>query len=249
MGEVRTVAECHGNWRIFRFPGPQSERLCQALLPDPERLFQKGEKVDSGRPGNQRALVRVEVENRSYFIKRYNCRGWWYRIKNMFRFSRARLSMKAGQVLLDWGVHTPQPLLCLDRRVWRLLGVSYLVCPYLDDAVSLMDLWPDLDADRRKESLCLAGRMFGTLHRRGIVHGDTNWRNILVRNAWRKPDFWLVDLDGTRRYRRLTAARAEQDIGHFLRDLQRCGEGDEAASLFCHHWRRAICSCDGADNS
>jgi tRNA A-37 threonylcarbamoyl transferase component Bud32 len=244
----RLVTERCAGYRVFRLPGADAEQLCRTLLPDPDRIFWQGDRVDSGRKGNPRDLARIVVDGRSYFVKRYDSRNWQYRVKNMLRFSRARRCMRAGQALLESGVLTPRPLLCLDRRTWRLLGPSYLVCPFLEDAVSLLDLWPDLDAARREELLGLAGRMFGALHGRGIVHGDTNWRNILVRNAGQGSEFWLVDLDGTRFYRRLPFARAERDIGHFLRDLQRCGEGDQVAGLFRHHWRSALRSRDGADN-
>jgi tRNA A-37 threonylcarbamoyl transferase component Bud32 len=242
------VTARYGAFRVFCLPGDEVEQLCRTLLPDPDQIFWQGDRVDSGRKGNPRDLARILIGGRSYFVKRYDSRDWRYRVKNMLRFSRARRCMRAGRALLKRGVLTPRPLLCLDRRTWRLLGPSYLVCPFLEDAVSLLELWPDLDAARRVEVLRLAGRMFGALHGRGIVHGDSNWRNILVRNAWQDPEFWLVDLDGTRFHRRLPFARAERDIGHFLRDLRRCGEGGQAADLFRHHWRCSMRSRDGADN-
>jgi tRNA A-37 threonylcarbamoyl transferase component Bud32 len=182
----------------------------------------------------------VKVGKQFYFIKRYNCRGWKYRVKNMFRISRARRAMQAGQALQACGIRTPQPLVCLEERRFFLLGSSYLVCTFLEDTLSLLELWPDLDDKRRVEILRQVAELFGIMHRRGIVHGDSNWRNILVRNASEKPEFWIVDLDGTRRYRRLTASRAERDIGHFLRDLTRSGAGEEFARLFRSHWERSL---------
>lgn len=234
------VIERHGNFRVCKIAGDESERLSRVLLPDPEHFFRLGEKVESGRHGNPRDLVRVTVDDRSYLIKRYNCRGWSYRVKNVFRFSRARRCLLAGQVLLDHGIHTPQPLLSLDQRNWRLLGDSYLVTPFLDDAVSLLELWPELDARWQARYLQSAGALFGRLHRLGIIHGDTNWRNILVRPHSQKPEFWLVDLDGMRSYKRMSADRAIRDVGHFLRDLGRNGGDENAAALFRNHWQRAM---------
>lgn len=228
------------NYRVFKLADIEPTLLCQALLPVPDVLFHKGERVDSGRVGNGCDRVRVEVESRPYFIKRYNCRGWTYRVKNMFRISRAHRAMRAGQALLACGILTPKPLVCLEERTFFLLGSSYLVCPFLEDTVSLMQLWPNLDNTRRVEILQRTAELFGIMHRHGIVHGDSNWRNILVRNSLETPEFWLVDLDGTRRYRRLSYARAERDIGHFLRDLTRSGADGASARLFRDHWKRAL---------
>ena len=75
------------------------------------------------------------------------------------------------------------------------------------------------------------------MHRCRIIHGDTNWRNVLVQNVAGKRTFYLVDLDGSRKVRDLKAARAERDINHFIRDLRRSSGDDELESLFMNCWR------------
>ena len=230
----------YGNYKVVNVQSAEASLLSQALLPDPECLFNQGENVDSGRESNVCDRVKVAVEKRFYFIKRYNCRGWKYRLKNMFRISRAQRAMQAGQALQDCGIRTPQVLVCLEERRFFLLGSSYLVCPFLDDTVSLLELWPRLDDKRREEFLRQAAGLFGIMHRHGIVHGDSNWRNILVRNPSEKPELWFVDLDGSRRYRRLSFARAERDIGHFLRDLTRSGADEKSVQLFRNDWERSL---------
>lgn len=211
------------------------------LQSDPDELFSRGEAVDSGRSGNPRDLARVMVAGKAFFLKRYNCQGRFYRIKNMFRRSRAQRAMRAGHLLLAAGVATPRPLICLEERSWRLLGRSYLVCPFLEGGRSMLDLWPELDATQRDLYMRRLGRLMGLLHSCGIIHGDSNWRNIVVREErGQDPQFWFVDLDGVRYYRRLKVARAERDIGHFLRDLTRNGASEEYTRLFRHHWQQAL---------
>ena len=58
--------------------------------------------------------------------------------------------MKAGQLLLSLGVPTPEPLVCMEERHGRLLGASYLVCPFLEGCHSLFDLWPRLELFRKR---------------------------------------------------------------------------------------------------
>lgn len=215
--------------------------LKDAFLPDPDRLFGQGAPVCSGRKGNPRDLVKVVVAGLPYFVKRYNCRGTLYRVKNIFRASKALRSMRAGQLLLSIGVLTPEPLLCLEERQAGLLGRSYLVCPFLDGCRSFFDLWPELDTARRRYYLKALGEIMGRMHRAHVIHGDSNWRNILVDDDGRRdPRFWFVDLDGVRRYRRLSAERAERDTGHFLRELTRLGADQEFSLLFRSHWQRAF---------
>jgi tRNA A-37 threonylcarbamoyl transferase component Bud32 len=235
------VFERSGAFRCYYDAEVSKDIVKEFLQPDPDDLFERGEQVSSGRSGNPRDLAKVLVKGKWFFLKRYNCQGRFYRIKNMFRLSRGRRAMRAGRWLLNSGVPTPKPLICLEERHGRMLGRSYLICPFLEGSRSLFDLWPDLDADRKRLYMQRLGRLMGTLHRSGIVHGDSNWRNILVgKGQAEELRFWFVDLDGVRRYRRLTAARAERDIGHFLRELKRNGADEEYARLFRRHWQRTL---------
>ncbi|ABA88518.1 kinase, putative [Syntrophotalea carbinolica DSM 2380] len=233
--------ERRGVYRCYFARGTFLGEIKEALLPDPERLFRLGEKVSSGRSGNPRDQVKVVVGSKPYFVKRYNCQGTYYRIKNIFRASRALRSIRAGQLLLSIGIPTPAPLVGLEERHLGLLGRSYLVCPFLEGCRSLRDLWPELDDSRRQYFLRVLGGMMGRMHRAHVIHGDSNWRNILIGNEHTShPQIWLVDLDGVRRYRRLPAERAERDIGHFLRDLSRIGADRETVQLFRRHWQHAL---------
>lgn len=231
----------NGFFRCYYATGVSLEGIKEALLPDPEHLFRLGETVSSGRRGNPREQVKVVVEGTSYFLKRYNCQGIFYRVKNVFRASRALRSIRAGQLLLSIGIPTPAPLAGFEERHMGLLGRSYLVCPFLEGCRSLRDIWPELDASRRHYLLCKLGGMMGKMHRAHVIHGDSNWRNILIgQQEFAQPQIWFVDLDGVRCYRRLPVARAERDIGHFLRDLSRIGADQEAVQLFRRHWQRAL---------
>ncbi len=240
------MSERHGTYRCYFPDAPSQKDLRAALLPDPDRLLERGECISSGREGNPRHLAKVAINGRAYLLKLYDCQGSFYRIKNVFRASRALRSLRAGQWLHSVGVSTPEPLACLEERQAGLLGRSYLLCPFLEGVRPLLAVWPELDAEGRWLYLRRLGGIMGRLHRAHIVHGDSNWRNILVgENRPGELRFWLVDLDCTRRYPRLAPARAERDIGHFLRDLSRSGAGAECMQLFRHHWRVALTNNQG----
>jgi tRNA A-37 threonylcarbamoyl transferase component Bud32 len=81
------------------------------------------------------------------------------------------------------------------------------------------------------------GTQIGEMHRRGILHGDLNWRNLLVRRADRDLEFYLVDLDGSRSRKKLGREEAIRDLAHFMRDLGRNKVSAEEQQCFLDHWR------------
>lgn len=212
----------------------------QHLLPDPDRILAAGKELQSPWRGEATDKVRVEIDGHAYFLKRYNCTGPLYPLKNVFRPSRALRSWQAVKRFVECGVPTPVPLLCLEERRWRLLGRSYLLFPFVAaEAGSFLDLWSRLDGDAQRLCLDRLAQLLGRMHRQRLMHGDLNWRNILASREGEGFRFWLVDLDGSRQVARLAPNRAERDLSHFLRDLQRSGAPPELRTAFLDQWRRA----------
>ena len=215
---------------------PENSGLPELLLPDPDRLFAAGERVVSPWQSVATDKVVVEFAGRRLFLKRYNCLGLGYRLKNMFRPSRALKSWRAGWKFLELGVPTPKPLACLEERRYRLLGRSYVLFEQIDNATSLLDAWADFDGEQRRNLLLSLGSEIGRLHRFGLIHGDLNWRNILVRQARSGPEILFVDLDGSRFLGKVNRDSAWRDMDHFFRDLQRVGANDDEVQIFIQAW-------------
>jgi tRNA A-37 threonylcarbamoyl transferase component Bud32 len=236
-GEMR---ERRDSFFVWRQATAEAEAALQQLLPDPDRILDAGKELSSPWRSEATDKVRVEIGGRAYFLKRYNRTGSLYSLKNAFRPSRALRSWRAVQRFARCGVPTPVPLLCLEERHRRLLGRSYLLFPFVAaEAGSFLDLWPRLDSDVQRHCLEGLARVLGRMHRQGLLHGDLNWRNILAAREGEGFRFWLVDLDGSRRISRFSAGRAEKDLSHFLRDLQRSGAAPELRTAFLDRWRRA----------
>ncbi|MDY0268752.1 lipopolysaccharide kinase InaA family protein [Trichloromonas sp.] len=215
---------------------PEYSGLLELLLPDPDHLFASGESVVSPWQSVATDKVVIEFAGRSLFLKRYNCLGVGYRIKNIFRASRALKSWRAGWQFLELGVPTPKPLACLEERRFRLLGRSYVLFEQIDNAVSLLDAWPTFTGERRRNMLGKLGGLIGRMHRLGLVHGDLNWRNILVRQRLSGTEAFLVDLDGSRFLGKMNRDAARRDMDHFFRDLQRVGATDVEMQIFNQAW-------------
>jgi tRNA A-37 threonylcarbamoyl transferase component Bud32 len=229
-----------GDFVVFHDSSEAYAEVVATLLPDPDRLFAAGQAIQSPWQSAATDKTVVKIGGRSYFFKRYNCLGGGYRLKNLFRNSRALKSWWAGWKFLELGLPTPRPIACLEERRLRLLGRSYLLFELLDGAQSLLDRWAGLSAEGRRDVLSLLGSEIGNMHRRGLLHGDLNWRNVLVREISRSLEVYFVDLDGCSDAGGVNREQAEKDMSHFFRDMQRNQATGEETALFMASWEKAF---------
>jgi tRNA A-37 threonylcarbamoyl transferase component Bud32 len=234
---VSLKRERHGHFFTFLDSKPDNDDILSFLLPDPDRLFEFGETIQSAWQSAATDKTVVNLGGKKYFLKRYNCLGIGYRLKNIFRNSRALKSWWAGWKFLELGLPTPTPIVCLEKRHFRSLDRAYLLLELLDGANSLLDIWNDLNGEQRRNVLVLLGNEIGKMHRFGLLHGDLNWRNILVRETFNAPEIFLVDLDGCRFFKKVSSELANRDMNHFFRDLQRKDTAEEERSYFMQAWK------------
>jgi len=216
--------ERRGAFIVLRATGDAENEL-KELLPDPDEVLMRGHGL-SGR-GNNCSSALVSLDKKSYVLKVYYYRGWYYGLRHLFRKSRARRNWVAANAMRARGVETPRPLLSLDERVWGVLKRCYILFEYLPETRTLSAEWQSLDFCAREKFMTKLGMDLGKMHRSGCIHGDTNWDNILVESDGSDPTFHWVDLDCSRIMRRLHPRRALKDIGHVLRDLERLCPGDQ----------------------
>ncbi len=214
-----------------------AQALAASLLPDPDRLFANGEPVSSAWRSTATDKARIRLAGQDYFVKRYNCQGAGYRVKNLLRPSRALRSWTNGLRFQQAQVPTVLPVLCLEERFWGLLGRSWVVFPYLSDAESLLGVWPALAGPAQEETLFTLAEIFGRMHRQGIFHGDLNWRNILVQRNREGLQYLLIDLDACHYRSRYRAQCAHADLKHFYRDMQRAAVAAVLSDEFQKIWR------------
>jgi len=238
QGRLDYIKERRVDFDIYRSSSADVERLLEHLLPDPDLLLSQGTPIRSRWQSKVTAKVRVQICEKSYFLKRYNCTGWLYRLKNLFRPSKALRSWRATQLFLQHNIPTLPPLLCLEERRCSLLGRSYLLYPFLGgDADNLLAVWPTLVAEAQEGCIVEVAKIIGKMHSHGIVHGDLNWRNILLARDDAGFDFYLVDLDDSRLLVNPTRKDLENDLRHFCRDMERSNVPHLLRDLFMENWR------------
>lgn len=218
---------------------PSARALAASLLPDPDHLFATGAPICSPWHSAATDKVQIRLEGYSYFVKRYNCQGFAYRLRTLLRPSRALRSWHNGVRLHQAQIPTIPAILCLEERFSGLLGRSYVVFSHLTDAASLLDIWQILSPQEQRESLLTLAETLACMHRKGIFHGDLNWRNILVRKHDRL-QFFLIDLDGCLYRRGYNERLAHRDLAHFYRDMSRAAVTDELTLYFREIWQENV---------
>ena len=182
-----------------------------AWLSTPDAPFENL-RADWLKRGNSASVVRVQIDDRPWVIKRYNLKSFGHRLRRCWRASRAWHSWRNAQRLVLWGLPTPRPVALLESRFGRLRGRAFYVSEYVPGE-PLGTALAAADPGQRAVLLDRLCALLADLKRLNLSHGDLKATNLLVD---RENNLMLLDLDAMRRHRRLGAfGRA------FARDLNR----------------------------
>lgn len=211
------------------------------LLADPDHLFSLSQceiikdqrKIKVGR-------VRVEIggKMRGIYLKRYNVFSWRYKLGSLLTPSGAFRSWAGAGILLSAGFRTGQPLAAVECRSWGMLTKSFYLSEEIPRSKTADVYWREeltplggLDGFfRRRQFLARLAKLFRSLHALSIYHNDLKDANILVRSGNSDPEesFYLMDLEGIRKYRHLNRRRQIKNLvqlnrtmGKFLRQTEK----------------------------
>lgn len=228
-----------GHYRIWSVKSPEVDPILELMLPQPEAIFSRATAL-FGR-GTSCDAFRVQLSDHDYFLKRYNCPGLGYSVRNAFRRSRASRVWSLSHRLLNLGVPVARTLILIEERKYRLLGPAYLVTEFYPGYKCLKDLWGTVCREEQNLLVQHAAKALAQIHTHRYIHGDTNWDNILFDSKGAGPEIKFVDLDCARMLMHFSYMRAERDLGHFVRDLRRdYNQGADRVDLFMSTWRNAI---------
>jgi serine/threonine protein kinase len=264
------VLEKHGSLSI-RVVRDLVQRLIPSVVSDPDYFFDlPGCEIIKDQRKIKVARVRIEIHGdvKTVFVKRYNAFSWRYRFTSFFRSSGAVRSLNGAAILAESGIRTLRPLAAVESRSWGMLNRSFFLSEEIEGSKTVDAYWREElvpvkgkeGMQRRKRFLRAMGELFHSLHKQGLYHNDLKDANILVcpdplSNAER---FYLVDLEGIRRYRRLNRRRQvknlvqlNRSLGSYLRSTDKLRFlASYLGPLFCNrtHKRDWVASIDRQSN-
>jgi serine/threonine protein kinase len=147
-------------------------------------------------------------------------------------------SWSGAGTLREAGFSTGEPIAAVECRSWGTLTKSFYLSEEIPRAKTVDLYWreeliPVKGAEgfrRRRSFLKGLARLFCSLHERDIYHNDLKDANILVSSASerKQESFYLLDLEGIRRYRHLKKRRRIKNLvqlnrtmGKFLRRVEK----------------------------
>ena len=176
-----------------------------------------------------RVKIKIQGSLRRIYIKRYNAFSWRYRLGSLLQASGALRSLRGAAILSDSGICTARPLAAVDSRSWGMLNSSFFLSEEIKNGKTADAYWrEDLLAVKGKEGrgrrnrfLQKLGELFRSLHKQNVYHNDLKDANILVRSesSGGGEQFYLLDLEDIRRYRRLNRRRRTKNLVQLNRTL------------------------------
>jgi hypothetical protein len=201
------------------------------LLEDVDRLFKEPgceiikdqKKIKVGRLG-----LRICGEERCIYIKRYNAFSLRYRICSLLSRSGAFRSLYGAAILRNSNIQTARPVAAVENRVAGVLTKSFLLTEAIARAKTADAFWVEdllscagpAGVRRRRAFLTQLAQLFRALHGMQIYHNDLKDANIMVTpstNDW--VTFYLVDLEGVRRFTNLSQRRRIKNLLQLHRTL------------------------------
>ncbi|OPX24943.1 MAG: hypothetical protein B1H04_01105 [Planctomycetales bacterium 4484_123] len=220
-------------------------------LADPEGLFRGPEvQVVKDSPSSLvvRRRLRVGSVELDVFIKRARRKKAIRWVLDLFRPSRSMRAFGYGHALLARHIYNALPLAAMERRWAGFLLDSFLITEAVDGAMHLnrflsrylgrAEAGEVLPAAQQRhlarEVLWQLGRLVRRLHEEGFAHRDLKASNLLVRwsgQVNRPPQIIMVDLDGLRRVRRVTARQQFRGLMRLNVSLLECPAVNHAGRL------------------
>jgi serine/threonine protein kinase len=202
-----------------------TEQLLPKIVPEPDHLFDLPEcEIIKDERKIKVARVKMEIESgvKTVYVKRYSAFSWRYRFGALFESSRALRSLSGAAILAESGIQTARPLAAVESRSWGMLNRCFFLSEEIEGGKTTGAYWrQDLLTVGGKEGMRGRrrfmrgmGELFRSLHEQGIYHNDLKDTNIVVRadSNGGAERFYLVDLEGIRRYRRLNRRRQVKNL-------------------------------------
>ncbi len=149
----------------------------------------------------------VEAEGERLVVRHYYHGGLLRRLTGDLFFGVGRFlnELRVLESARRGGAAVPRPVGLLLEPVFPFFFRADLVTVYIPQSVDLLSYYRQVSSSGRglpsanmAPAVAAAGRQAALLHRSGILHGDLQVKNILIRTDRRPPEVIILDLDRAR---------------------------------------------------
>lgn len=151
---------------------------------------------------SKNAFVAVRSLEPKIYFKIFYHRNAFDRVKELVRKSRCQRAVDGGEILIRNGFMSPK---ILDSG--RRNGLHYMITeaiPSCGLADYIYGNWrrplAKEQLQNKRAMLKSLGELVGSLHKRGLIHGDLRPNNILIRSGCPEVQFYFIDNERTRLY-------------------------------------------------
>jgi hypothetical protein len=190
------------------------------------RIIKDERKITVGR-----LTVKIGDEEHALYVKRFNAFSVRYRLVSLFVLSRAFRSLRGAAILREAKIPTLTPVAAVENRAWGTLTKSFFISEEIADGQTTDAYWVRelrplrgrRGTERRRGFLRGLAELFRSLHAQQIYHNDLKDANILAVGDGSDSSlgFFLLDLEGVRRYSRLSKKRRLKNLVQLHRTLGR----------------------------
>jgi hypothetical protein len=187
------------------------------------RIIKDQRKIKIGR-----LTVQVSGISRSIYVKKYNRFALRYAISGLIFGSGALRSLRGATLLAHGAIPTVIPVAAVEERTFGMLRQSFFISEEIVGGRPARASWIALrerpgiaGIHYRRAFLRGLALLFQKLHGLRIYHNDLKEANILAAAVDETPEiqFFLLDLEGVRRCRWLSARRRIKNLVQIYRTL------------------------------
>lgn len=205
----RKTIRIDGNWHIcYDEPLPDKSVLLAV-----EKVILSGEAPEgwvSLQSSNNTKVWKFQRHDNSYIFKEYLARSYYENIKALFAGTRAKKAWGNGKMLIEQGFQTPRLWFFGEKKYGFFPFRNFLVVEFISDSsVSFVFIRNNFchplsseDIHRKRLFISSLGLCIGTMHKKGIFHGDLRQGNILVKYHKDDPVFYFIDNERNRYFPR-----------------------------------------------
>lgn len=188
------------------------------FLQNPALFFEESEAVCL-KAGNSTSVIKVQIADEIFVVKRYNTIGLCALLKYMFGKTRARRSWLNAHYLQLLKINTAAPIAFYEEKRGFFQGKSYFISRY--QAGERLDKLFESQAQRLLWPVVLPAckACLEKLHSHKLVHADFKLHNLL----FYKNKLFLLDLDSMKKYHKLSKflSVADRDSLRLMKDLKK----------------------------